>query len=305
VAHGDLEYRSLDVAGVRRGYWLARGPDAAGPLLMVLHGSGTSGKAIATTFTGLATRAPAAEVTAVFPDGWQQVWHIARPPPGEPRLDDVAFLRALAGELGGAPVFLAGLSNGGGFAEHVARYGLLPLAGLFVVAGTIREFSRDGQPVPRQRTAVTIMAGTGDRAVPYDGGPLSASGVGGWILRRRAARHGDLPAERRVAPAEIVAGDWAAGNGIDGPPSVSELPVTAGDPPVTRLTWAAPGCPPVALYRIEGGGHGWPGGPQYLPARVTGPIPRHLDATALLLEMVRDPGVSDGAEAPSGLEKRG
>jgi hypothetical protein len=56
-----------------------------------------------------------------------------------------------------------------GFAEHVARYGLLPLAGLFLVVGTIREFSREGQPVPRQRVAVTIMAGTGDRAVNYDG----------------------------------------------------------------------------------------------------------------------------------------
>ena len=45
MGRGDLEYRSLDVAGVRRGYWLARGPDAAGPLLMVLHGSGMSGNA--------------------------------------------------------------------------------------------------------------------------------------------------------------------------------------------------------------------------------------------------------------------
>jgi hypothetical protein len=31
----------------------------------------------------------------------------------------------------------------------------------------------------------------------------------------------------------------------------------------------------------------WRGfGPQYLPARVIGPIPRHLDATGILLEMV-------------------
>jgi polyhydroxybutyrate depolymerase len=83
-----------------------------------------------------------------------------------------------------------------------------------------------------------------------------------------------------------VARDWAAGNGIGGDPAVSQLPAAAGDPPVTRLTWCAPGCPPVVLYRIEGGGHGWPGGPQFLPARVIGPIPRHLDATGILLEMV-------------------
>jgi polyhydroxybutyrate depolymerase len=37
----------------------------------------------------------------------------------------------------------------------------------------------------------------------------------------------------------------------------------------------AGGHAPVVLYRIEGGGHGWPGGPQFLPARVVGPIPRH------------------------------
>jgi poly(3-hydroxybutyrate) depolymerase len=86
-------------------------------------------------------------------------------------------------------VFLAGMSNGGGFAEHVARHGLLPVAGLFVVVGTIREFGRQARPVPRQRAAVTIMAGTRDRTVNYDGGPMRPPGVGGWILRRRAARH--------------------------------------------------------------------------------------------------------------------
>jgi poly(3-hydroxybutyrate) depolymerase len=161
---------------------------------VVLHGSGMSGKNAATTFTGLATRGPAAGVTTVFPDGWGGVWH--------------------------------------------------------------------------------------------DGGPLRPPGVGGWMLRRRAARHGDLPSERRTVPVETVARDWAAGNGIGGDPVSERLASAPGDPPVTRLTWSAPGCPPVVLYRIEGGGHGWPGGPQFLPARVIGPIPRHLDATGILLEMI-------------------
>jgi polyhydroxybutyrate depolymerase len=110
-----------------------------------------------------------------------------------------------------------------------------------------------------------------------------------------------------VVSLEMVARDWAAGNGIGGESAVSQLPV-AGDPPVTRLTWSAPGCPPVVLFRIEGGGQGWPGGPQFLPARVIGPIPRHLDATGMLLEMVTgscipESGVSGDAEASSGLEK--
>jgi polyhydroxybutyrate depolymerase len=284
-----MERGTLEVAGVERGYWLARAEAARGPLLMVLHGSGTSGRDIATLFSGLATRGPAARVTVVFPDGWDGVWHIARPPAGQPALDDAAFLAALAGQLAGPgiPLVLAGISNGGGYAEHVARYGLLPLAGLFLVAGTLREFSRQACPVPRQKTAVTIMAGTADPLAPYYGGPLAARGMVGRTLRRRAKQHGDLPAERRMVAVETVAGDWAAGNGVAGEPAVEQLPGAAGDPPVTRLTWAAPGCPPVVLYRIEGGGHGWPGGPQFLPARVVGPIPRQLDATAILLDLVR------------------
>jgi poly(3-hydroxybutyrate) depolymerase len=121
---------------------------------------------------------------------------------------------------------------------------------------------------------------------PYQGGPLRARGVAGWILRRRAARHGDLPSQRRIVPVETVATDWAAGNGITGEPFAVRLRGEDGDPPTVRLTWSASGYPPVVLYRIEGGGHGWPGGPQYLSARVIGPVPRHLDASKILLDMV-------------------
>jgi poly(3-hydroxybutyrate) depolymerase len=44
----------------------------------------------------------------------------------------------------------------------------------------------------------------------------------------------------------------------------------------------------VLLYRVDGGGHGWPGGPQFLPARLTGPVARSLDATGILLGMARN-----------------
>jgi len=41
------------------------------------------------------------------------------------------------------------------------------------------------------------------------------------------------------------------------------------------------------LYRVDGGGHGWPGGPQFLPAKLTGPVARSLDATGILLGMAQ------------------
>jgi polyhydroxybutyrate depolymerase len=285
-----LERGSIDVAGVRRTYWLARAPQPRAPLLIVLHGSGMTGKSMA-WFTGLAARGPAAGLTTVFPDGWKGVWHTARPPTREPALDDARFLTELTRRLefeGAArswPVFLAGVSNGAWFAEHLARHGLLPVTGLFLVAGTALEFSRRAAPVPLLRTTMVCLMGTGDRSVPYAGGPLTRRGLSGWVLRRRAVRHGELPGEAQVAGAEEVARDWAASNGITGGPAIEELPAQPDDPPVTTMTWSAPGCRPVVLYRIDGGGHGWPGGPQFLPSRIVGPIARHLDATGILLDM--------------------
>ncbi|HEX4834514.1 MAG TPA: hypothetical protein VH478_25865 [Trebonia sp.] len=295
----DLEHREIDIAGVRRTYWLARArprrgasPGATGtaPLLIALHGSGMTGRAMA-RFTGLATRGPAAGMTTVFPDGWKGVWHAARPPAEEPTLDDVQFLATLCAHLeaiGAAqawPVFLAGVSNGAMFAEHVARNGLLPVTGLFLVAGTALEFSRRAMPRPVLRTTVACVMGTGDPSVPYQGGPLARRGIAGMILKRRMARHGELPGEEVVAGAEETCADWAAANGVTGWPSVADLPAAPGEPAVTRKTWTGPGCRPVTLYRVDEGGHGWPGGPQFLPARVIGQIPRHLDATGILLDM--------------------
>jgi polyhydroxybutyrate depolymerase len=297
---GELERGTIEVAGVRRTYWLApashrNGQRAAAPLLIVLHGSGMDGRSMA-RFTGLASRGAAAGVTTVFPDGWQGLWHPLRPPVREPALDDARFLAELSCHLEGQgtarswPVFLAGISNGARFAEHVARHGLLPAAGLFLAAASALEASRRLAPLPLLRMTVIIMMGTGDRTTPYDGGPLIRRGLGGLVRRRRAVAHGELPGEDVVPPTEAVAGEWAAGNGIGSWPAAEELPAQPGDPPVTLLTWSAPGCHPVRLYRIDGGGHGWPGGPQYLPARAIGPIPRHLDATGILLGMAEREG---------------
>jgi polyhydroxybutyrate depolymerase len=69
--------------------------------------------------------------------------------------------------------------------------------------------------------------------------------------------------------------------------AVAEQLHRPGDLPVTRLSWRAAGRPPVVLYRVEGGGHTWPGGGQYLPARIIGPVARTLDATGLMLAEFR------------------
>ena len=69
----------------------------------------------------------------------------------------------------------------------------------------------------------------------------------------------------------------------------------AFSPPQTRVM--------VSTNRIDGGGHGWPGGPQLMPSRMIGPVSKHLDATGLLLDMAgRETAVASGW-APSRLDR--
>ena len=59
----------------------------------------------------------------------------------------------------------------------------------------------------------------------------------------------------------------------------------SGDLPVTRKTWSKPGARPGHALPRQRRRPRLAGGPQFLPARVIGPVSRHLDATGLLLDM--------------------
>ena len=84
----------------------------------------------------------------------------------------------------------------------------------------------------------------------------------GQRLRRRRSSRPESPLRRELCPRDsVVAADWVAANGITTGPAIEELATPPGELPVTRKTWTKPGAHPVTLYRIDGGGHGWPGGP--------------------------------------------
>ena len=284
-----LEAGSLEVGGQPRTYSLARAAQPDGPLLIVLHGAGGTGLGMA-ALTGLDTRGPAAGFAVVFPDGAGGVWNDQRDAPRLERregIDDVVFLNALIAHLVGehvaapGPVFAAGISNGALLAEHLARHSLVELAGIALVAGAATVVSRQAFPSPSRPTLVVMFAGTADPLVPYAGGPI---GPLGRLVQRRGARASASPGRGLAAPAEAVATDWAATNGCPVDPTAKTLPVDADGVIVTQLTWQTPGRPSVVVYRIEGGGHTWPGGAQYLPQRIIGPVAKHLDATGIILD---------------------
>ena len=166
-------------------------------------------------------------------------------------------------------------------AEHVARYATFALEGIVLVASGATVSSRQACPTPRHPVRVLAFHGTADPLVPYGGGPIGPMrrlaarrrGSARWATGAGArARRTHRSGLRGLGAAGLDPGDGAAsvrGRPSGRPDALAQSPRVAND--------AVPGTrrgPYVA------------GGAPYLPARIIGPVARHLDATGILLDFV-------------------
>lgn len=234
----------LTFGGVPRTFVLHVPPGLTNPagLVISLHGSGQNGaqQAGATNFNAVANQFG---FVVAYPDGIDLSWADGRGAsvPDRQGVDDVGFLAALIERLSrdfAVPpgrAFVTGMSAGGFMATRLACDRADLVTAVAPVAGTLGA----GVPcAPSRPVSMMLIHGTGDTVVPFDGGPMV--GRGG-------------PSDIVSAPA--LAERFRQIDGCPGP--FTEL--TAGGP-VQRM--AAAGCAggtEVALVRIDGGGHVWPG----------------------------------------------
>ena len=68
-------------------------------------------------------------------------------------------------------------------------------------------------------------------------------------------------------------------NGCASSPKTATLPTVVRDGTQVRTDTYTGCAAPVILYTVVGGGHAWPGGEPYLPARVVGRTTRQFDAS--------------------------
>lgn len=184
-------------------------------------------------------------------------------------VDDVAYdddLFALMAEilpLDATRVYAAGMSNGAAMSHRLACERSDRYAAIVTVAGANQASGSPGcsptVPVP-----VLHIHGTDDRCWGYEGA------VGG-------ACEGDQTGDF-VTVADSMA-FWAAANGCDDETVSGALPDAADDEQTTaRSTWT--GCEAATEHlRVEGGGHTWPGGWQYLDAETIGPVTLDFSAS--------------------------
>ena len=236
------------------------------PLLIALHGRlGTGKKMIKQTgFNRIADREG---FIAVYPEGFKRGWADGRGISHADKrdVDDVAFIDRLINVLeeefpiDSSRIYIAGHSNGGFMAQRLAIEYPQYFAAIAVVAASVSEWLAtrftSGGMMP-----ILFINGTADTVTPYLGGRQ--------------------PGGARVLSVEDALKMWAHFNGCKEAPAVREIHDLKNGPLVSVFTYGS--CQDhsqVKLYKIDGGGHVWPGEPEDISRAGAAKIGRGIDAS--------------------------
>ncbi len=254
-------------------------PQAAGPrpLLVQLHGRGIDAAGF-DLWTGFSALADEAGIVLAMPEAVGEIWNDGRYGAPTSEVDDVGFIGAVMEDVGARQsidrgrVYLVGMSNGSAMAGRFACERPDLVAGIGQVAGTagasVAARARPSLPLP-----VISFHGTADRSAPYTGGRA------GGLSRLLMIRHRAAPALGVDEWAEF----WRSTNGVE---RSSEVETLGDDVSVRRWRGTDP-LGDLDFYRIENGGHTWPGASArvWIPP-IFGRITTTIDATRLMWEFL-------------------
>ncbi|MCA9778177.1 MAG: hypothetical protein KC800_15730 [Candidatus Eremiobacteraeota bacterium] len=275
-----------------RGYDLAVPPKPSGDLLIVIHGFTHDGRVMKSLTSpngesfhpaSLDSLAAKEGVLVCYPNGTPltvmpgRCWNGGGGRNGfcavakkavDKNVDDVRYLEKLIEHLSSTHrvdrVFLAGISNGAALAHRFATERPSQLIGLAVVAGC-NQHAASEKLIPSQPIPILHIHGTADPIWPYDGGKIPTQG-----------RLDSVVSSLRI---------WAEANRAN-LCEERELPEHRHEG--LRVTLCRyEGEQPIELYRVEGGGHTWPGGRQYLPRKVVGPVHPTFSASTTILDFLK------------------
>lgn len=298
---GTTYERQADIDGYSRRWQFYVPPGAepgAGaeplPLLIALHGGGGSGDYMESV-GGFNALADERGFITAFPDAVDRNWNDGRDSdfsrPHRDNIDDVGFISAMIDSIAAETpidperIFVTGISNGGMMSLRLA----CDLAGrIAAIAPVAASMPTDQLPRCRPERPISVMMinGTEDPLVPFDGGVV-------------AAQFGERGA---VEPVSDTIGFWIDADSCTRGPDAYRIP----DGPekdgssVEVNSWS--GCADstaVELYRIDGGGHTWPSGPQYLPVFAVGETNRDFDATDEMWEFFAAHPIASDTSQPA------
>ena len=269
--------RTVEVAGQQREYLVhvpkCPVPETGWPVVLVFHSFGMDARKIA-SFTGMNGKADQAGFVAVYPQGTGsgivRVFNagVVKGQLAEALPDDVAMVSQLLEELASVVridprrVYATGMSNGAMMCYRLAAELPERIAAIAPVAGTMgKDLAAPNRPVP-----VMHFHGTADQVVPFDGPPAETSDSFFFKSVEDTIRF------------------WVEVNQCLPTPSVRDEPDASDDGTrVQRIAYqSAAGETRVVLFKIERGGHTWPG--RKPPPLILGKSTHDVSANDLMWE---------------------
>lgn len=251
------------------------------PLVVCLHGGGTDAATLSKS--GWSTVASRENFRVIYPEGLNGRWNdgriVRKHREQDEVTDDVDFLIQLIQHLISTEpidperIYVTGLSNGGFMTQRLANEHTALFAAAAVQIATLPSAYRRGDLSfsPKAPLSVLFMNGTADPFMPYHGGKLTPN----LFPHRIDSRTFDFGQDSAISTDEAV-GLWIKHNKLNESEVLTKtLPDQDPDDgcKVIHKSWKSTSSPlSVELYRIEGGGHTSPGGFQYLPKPVIGPV---------------------------------
>src|SRR5271165_913771 len=271
---------AIQVGGVEREYLIHIPASYHGAhptsLVLVFHGGGGAAAGME-RISGMNEVADRHGFIAAYPQGIDRQWKDGRNVPARgssgamlTQTDDVTFIAALISSLESKyridpkRVYATGISNGAIFSLRLACDLGARIAAIAPVAGSIpRGFADacESQPV-----SVMMINGTDDRLVPFDGGKVG----------------GPFAGQGYVIPVADALATWIKTDGCSSTPRSFALPDANPNDGTTTAVQAFDACrngTAVELYTVNGGGHTWPDGPQYLPQFIVGKVSYDFNAS--------------------------
>jgi len=275
------EEESINILGQKRTYRIHVPPSLPKktpvPLVFSFHGGGGNAEQ-AEKFTRFDPLSDRDGFIVVYPDALNKNWNDGRNAQNiqsqREKVDDVGFISALLARLtreyniDPKRVYATGPSNGGIFSNRIGAELSDRFAAIApVIGGMARPVAENFRPT--DPVSVLIINGTDDPLVPYGGGQVM------FLGRPRG----------EIIPTSQTVKRWVVHNRCDRDPLVSHMPDKDPDDKSTCVAATyrdGRDGTEVVLITVEGGGHTWPGGSQYLPVSMIGRVCRDFDATALI-----------------------
>lgn len=290
TSYAQLKKEEIAINGLKRTFLYALPTNiSAGqklPLIFVLHGGGGEGNSMAklSKFHQLGEKEG---FITIYPDGYKENWNDGRIAPKnkayEAGIDDVAFISQLIDKfIAEFPtdknrIFATGISNGGHLAIYLSLKLSDKIAAIAPVCASIPVNLEESFTL-QNPVSVLIINGTKDKLVKYEGGEVLSGKRGEVIATEEMVKIYVKQNACQATPTQKEIADVDKKDGC----TATQFTYTNGKNNTE-----------VVLIKVEGGGHTWAGGFQYLPKIIIGNVCRDFEATQEIWQFFKKGNVSN------------